>query len=92
MLASAGLDQQLELLQAVVQQLIATLSACHLLGAWGTQVQELQQRLNTLRAALASGDGGAGRLVIVTHLCTLPIYIVSSCNGWGHQLFSGKCE
>ena len=64
----AGMEQELDLLLAVVQEVQTVVHACQMDEQHAQHAQRLQQKLQALRASVASADAGAGRSVLTCHL------------------------
>ena len=72
------MEQQLGLLMDVVHHIQAAVESCSLSPVWAQQAQQVQDKLQVLRAAVVSGEAGAGRsLFLFSHCC----YCCGSCSG-----------
>lgn len=55
------MEQQLGLLLAVVEHIQTAVESCTSNLVWAQQAQQLQEKLQVLRAAVTSAEAGAGR-------------------------------
>ena len=63
-----GVEQQLALLMAVVDNLHTAVESCTSNLVWAQQAQQLRERLQVLRTAVLSAEAGAGRSVFFLRL------------------------
>lgn len=71
------MEQQLSLLLAVVEHVQTAVEDCTSNLGWVQQAQQLQEKLQALRAAVVSAEAGAGRSLLPLH--TLLLLLHSSC-------------
>lgn len=78
----SGVEQQLALLMAVVDNLHTAVESCTSNSVWAQQAQQLHERLQVLRTAVLSAEAGAGRSVSFLQLpCRL------WCTEWAQSAF-----